>query len=69
MRVDGVLVEALVLSAKPYGVRVESVDFGGDSRVGIDRFGDLSASGTVVLVAGRAKRTIQIGDGADTVVK
>lgn len=57
---NGITVEAVTLSAKPYRVKVVSANFGGSSQVVIDHYGVVQTAGTIVLQSGTAKRTINI---------
>lgn len=52
------------LSSDPYQVNIRLVDFGGDSEVTFDIYGNADSSGTVVIRDARYERTIQFD--ADT---
>jgi hypothetical protein len=48
------------LSARPYGAKLVSVEFGGDSAIEFDGWGLPDSGGTVTLSVGAMQRTISV---------
>jgi type IV fimbrial biogenesis protein FimT len=54
------------LTAKPYGVSIGTVNFGGNPSISFDGFGAPSGAGSILISAGGVSRIIRIDSGGGT---